>query len=110
MSKKVVFELRNPSRSVYARALPEPSGAFLVLKNSICYNKRRKNDNFGHLRKDLISKDILTPSSSETFIFKKDVRFESATAAASVIMGGNASGPFSWKLEGSNTKYSDWKS
>ncbi|QTA78902.1 DUF4357 [Desulfonema limicola] len=109
MAAKIIFELRDNRRCVYASAFADNDDSFIVKKGSICFEKKRKNDNFFGLRTKLIDDGILKPLEENKYIFSKNYKFNSPTTAASVIMGGNASGPFSWKLKGSNLNYKEWK-
>jgi len=109
MAAKITFELRDNRRCVYASAFADTDDSFIVKKGSICFEKKRKNDTFKELRNKLIDEGILKSLENKKYIFSKNYKFSSPSAAASVIMGGNASGPFSWKLKGSNLNYKEWK-
>jgi len=63
------------------------------------------------MREGLVSDGRLTGAEAAGFYrFAADVVFSSPSAAAAIVAGRSASGPFEWKLETNGTPYRDWKS
>ena len=69
-------------------------GSYARLKVSMNFTK----NNYSKLRDSLVSEEILVEE-GDSLIFKKDYDFESASAAAAVVLGRAADGPSVWKDE-----------
>ena len=112
--KDYMFELSHESdKSTLITAFANQiDGEFFVLKDSCASIEQRretqtlKNES---TRKLLIRKEKLKKGKN-SFIFTEDVKFSSASAAASVILNGHA-GVREWKVKGTKkeTDYSKWR-
>lgn len=107
----VRFELSNRKRGLTATAILE-NGDFVVQAGS---RARRQWDGinteastYGRLHAELRRMGVLAED-GESCIFAKSYAFKSPSAAASVVNGRPASGPFEWKLAGTETTYKDWE-
>jgi len=95
-----------------ARAIESDAG-FVVLAGSTA--RRGSTGTFPEgyrvMREGLVSDGRLTGAEAAGFYrFAADVVFSSPSAAAAIVAGRSASGPFEWKLETNGTPYRDWKS
>lgn len=73
---------------------------FTVLKGSPVKKDKNNGINKGYaaLRDELISKEVLIPSTDGShYLFAIDYAFNSSSAAAAVIVGNNTSGPANWR-------------
>jgi hypothetical protein len=101
--EKDVFHLR--IKSAYARMVRSAS-SYIVLVGSTALAKERPSAEqwCKGIRARLTTAGILIPTSNPNLLeFSKDTAFDSPSTAASVVYGGNASGPVVWKLEDGRT-------
>lgn len=87
-------------KSIEAKGLRSPNG-FVVLSGSESVLKDREGAKthgawIVALRAKLLADGSLKQSGNR-LVFVKDVEFSSPSAAAAVVMGGNAAGPVAWK-------------
>ena len=107
-----VFELVSKRGSHYnAEAIIE--GPHFIVRAGSLAKKEWKNETHAKgtqkIRNDLINKKILKPD-GENFKFAKDYAFDSASAAAKVVVARNANGLDEWRLKGSpNQTLRDWE-
>jgi hypothetical protein len=69
------------------------------------------HNSYERLRDELIAKGVLVPKSDDPNIleFIEDFSFDSPSAAASVVLGRNASGPLEWKIKGTQQTLKEWR-
>lgn len=93
------FSFDGPSYSAKGRVTDE---GFLILSGSQAAPRFTVgNPGYEKIRKQLIDDGILKPETqSDRLIFTKDFSANSSSQAASIIAGGNRSGPESWKSSG----------
>jgi hypothetical protein len=97
--EKDIFHLR--IKSAYARMVRSAS-SYIVLGGSTALAKERPSAErwCKGIRDRLISAGILQSTVDPNLLkFSKDTAFDSPSTAASVVNGGNASGPSVWKLD-----------
>jgi hypothetical protein len=87
-------------KGAQAKGMRSPNG-FVVYKGSTAVLQERESAKVHGawvlaLRANLIEQGQLIPDAGY-FRFTKDVEFASPSAAAAVVVGGNAAGPISWK-------------
>ncbi len=84
---------------------------FIVLKRSTARIKGAESwESYVDLREQLVEENKLSLSEEEGYyIFTENVAFNSPSAAAAVICATNINGPITWKIEGSNKTYKEWK-
>lgn len=89
----------------------EVHGEFFVLQGSTARNGAVDSWTSYHaLRDQLVNEHRLVPDSDSRFLrFVEDVAFKSPSAAAAVVYAGNQNGPLTWKIQGTNTTYRQWK-
>ena len=108
--KGYMFEIYHTASKVKAWA-NEINKDFFVLKGSQATAKTTGGKvTYQAIRQELINKgDLEEDKSIEGYVFTKDVKFSSASAAASVIINRHA-GPREWKIRGKKEKdYSYWR-
>lgn len=103
-----IFYMNTFDTSAYAQKI---DGKFVVLKDSIARHRTIESfaDTYRKLRLQLIAEGKLSydPLSSK-LIFTQDVPFNSSTAAAAVVGGGNLSGRTTFKIRDTNVTYGEW--
>jgi hypothetical protein len=90
----------------------EASGEFVVLAGSIGkrYEVPSCDETIKRRRAQLVEDGILGPTEDDRFlVFTKDTAFDSPSGAASMIYGGNVSGPKYWKHVTTGQKYGEWR-
>lgn len=98
-------------RGVNATA-QEIDGEFIVRRASTARKEEYASwTNYRSLRSGLIDEGIIVPSPTDPkmLVFTDDVVFNSPSAAAAVVYGGNANGRVEWKVEGTGQTYGDWQ-
>ena len=108
--KGFMFELVHQSSGIRATA-NEINGDFFVLEGSRATTEGRKQSTHRKKRQILIDKgDLKQIGNSTTYEFTKDVYISSPSAAASIVIDGQAS-PREWKIKGTKEKkdYNDWR-
>ncbi len=60
-------------------------------------------------RKNLVENDALEARDRNTYRFTRDIEFRTPSAAASVVYGGNISGPINWRLQDDGRTYKEWR-
>lgn len=106
---EVLFEIS--SGGLHATAV-ERGAEFVVLKGSQAKKKTSPSlDSFLKLRERLISDSVLVDVSADSDLleFSEDVAFSSTSAAATIVRGGNRSGPSEWRHKQSGATYGDWQ-
>ena len=105
------FTLQVPKHEGTARARLE-EGNFIIEAGSKARKKwssTSKHPGYRDLFNDLVEQGVLVPEGDHN-TFAKSYVFSSTSAAASVVVGHNASGPASWMLEGKENKsYGKWE-
>jgi uncharacterized protein DUF4357 len=101
-----IDESRNPGEvftflesGTNARAR-ESSGEFVILAGSIAKRKEVQScdEELKKRRAQLVADGILRPSDDRnSLVFTKDFAFDSPSGAASIVYGGNVSGPRYWR-------------
>ena len=107
-SSNDVFTFTESGTSARAR---EESGEFVVLAGSLARGSEIDSceDSVRRQRAQFSSDGILVPAEDGRLRFTRDIGFKSPSRAASVVYGGNASGPQYWKHEGTRQSYRDWR-
>lgn len=97
-------------RGVKASA-KEISGEFIVQSGSTARSEEKEWwTSYRSLRHDLIAEGKIRPSEDpDLLIFTEDVAFNSPSAAAAVINGGNANGRTEWKIMDGGLTYGEWQ-
>jgi hypothetical protein len=69
-----------------------------------------QHHSYQRLRDELVAKGLLVPrpESPNEAEFTANVPFPSSSAAASVVLGRNASGPLEWKQQATKTTLKEW--
>ncbi len=103
------FVLENQKHAIRATAVLV-DGEFIVQAGSTA---RRDwaglaHHNYAGLYSELIRSGVLAPQGSHC-VFTESYAFSSPSAAATVVFGRAASGPQSWRLEGSEMTYKEWE-
>jgi len=95
------FELT--TKNLSAKSIMTNEG-MVVLKGSQAIEKHLPSLSSGYIRKreELIADKVLVPEGNK-LVFSKDFLFSSPSAASSVIIGNNSSGPQYWATEGGIT-------
>ena len=114
--KHPMFELIHESRTnILIKAFAnQVDGDFFILKGSCASVEPRREHQTPKntsIRKELLDdKTLKENDDKKTFIFTKDIKFSSASAAASVVLNGHA-GVREWKIRGTEEKkdYSEWR-
>lgn len=105
------FVLATPRRGIEARARLE-DGRFIVeagaKASSEWVGTTSAGSTYGKLFQELVDQGILVVD-GEHRTLTRDYAFSSTSGAAAVINGRPASGPISWKLEGTEKTYKDWE-
>jgi Domain of unknown function (DUF4357) len=104
-----VFTFSESGTSARAR---ESSGEFVVLAGSIARRQEVQSCEEGlkKRRAQLIVDGILKPTEDgKSLIFTQDLAFDSPTAAARVVYGGNVSGPKFWRHSETGQRYGEWR-
>lgn len=87
-------------------------GRFIVEKGSLARNQwsgtTSSHSTYGKLHGELVRQAVLV-GAGKLRTFDKDYAFKSPSAAAAVVSGRPASGPATWKLEGSDRTYAEWE-
>ena len=90
----------------------ESGGEFVVLAGS---QARVRETNTIHKgakaqRKQFVEDGVFVKSEDgQSYVFTRDVAFNSPSGAASIIYGGNVSGPTYWKRESDGLTYKEWR-
>lgn len=102
LQNQQIFYLKG-SRGADAQGQPTSDG-FLVFKNSHAAGSMTTSitSNRINFRANLIDQNIITLQ-GDHYIFPEDYIFNSASAAASVVLGRNANGLTEWKLKSGKT-------
>lgn len=92
----------------------EIDGNFVVFKNSTARKHGVESwetyPAYRILRDQLVNDGKLRDSEQEGFyVFAEDVPFNSPSAAATVVYGGNQNGRTAWKVKGTNQTYANWQ-
>jgi len=90
----------------------ETGGEFVVLAGSLARVKETKtiHDGAKSRRRQLVEDGALEKTEDgRHYMFVRDVAFSSPSGAASVVYGGNVSGPAYWKREGDGVPYKEWR-
>lgn len=98
-------------RGVNATA-QEIDGEFIVRRGSTAKAEEKEwFTSYRTLRRELIEEGKIAPSSTDptVLVFTDDVIFNSPSAAAAVVYGGNANGRTEWKVEGTGQSYGGWQ-
>ncbi|MEQ9379436.1 MAG: DUF4357 domain-containing protein, partial [Pirellulales bacterium] len=98
-------------RGVNATA-QEIDGEFGVRRGSTARKEEYASwTNYRSLRRGLIDEGKIEPSPNDPamLIFADDVVFNSPSAAAAVVYGGNANGRTEWKVDRTGQTYGDWQ-
>lgn len=67
-------------------------------------------DCFSGLRDQLVTEGKIRNKDADFYYFVEDVPFQSASAASSVVLARQSSGPTIWKMENNNqVTYRDWQ-
>lgn len=103
------FVLENKKHAICATAVLV-DGEFIVQAGSTA---RRDwaglaHHNYAGLYSELIRSGVLAPQGNHC-VFTESYAFSSPSAAATVVFGRAASGPQSWRLEGSEMTYKEWE-
>lgn len=103
------FVLENQKHAIRATAVLV-DGEFIVQAGSTA---RRDwaglaHHNYASLYSELIRSEVLAPEGNHC-VFTESYAFSSPSAAATVVFGRAASGPQSWRLEGSEMTYKEWE-
>lgn len=90
----------------------EGSGEFVILEGSLA--RLAENDSCGdsvkRQRAQMLADGILVPVEGGGCLrFTRDAGFDSSSRAASIVYGGNASGPQFWKHQTTKQSYRDWR-
>jgi hypothetical protein len=103
-----LFEMSPVGTNATAR---EYQGEFIVLKGSTARKQGIQSwTSYRQLREQLVQERHLTPGADDRYyVFEHDVPFNSPSAAAAVIVGGNQNGTLVWKVKGTGQSYKDWK-
>ena len=105
------FVLATPRRGIEARARLE-KGRFIVeagaKASSEWVGTTSAGSTYGKLFQELVDQGILVVD-GEHSVLTRDYAFSSTSGAAAVINGRPASGPISWKLEGTDKTYKEWE-
>jgi hypothetical protein len=89
----------------------EYQGEFIVLKGSTARMQGVQSwTSYRQLRDQLVQEGQLTPDAEgRYYVFQNDVPFNSPSAAAAVIFGGNQNGTLTWKVKVTGQSYKAWK-
>lgn len=89
----------------------EIEGEFIVFKGSTARKEARPSwKSYKGLREQLLKDGKIANSLNDGFyVFKENVAFNSPSAAAAVIFGGNQNGRKRWRIQGSKKTYAQWK-
>ena len=89
----------------------EIEGEFIVFKGSTARKESKPSwKSYKGLREQLLKDGkIIDSPDKEFYIFKENVAFNSPSAAAAVIFGGNQNGRKRWRIQGSKKTYAQWK-
>src|SRR4051794_39350288 len=88
----------------------EIDGEFVVLKGSTARKQGIPSwTSYKALRAQLVQEGKLADGPNPSlYVFTEDVPFNSPSAAAAVVFGGNQRGPLVWRTEGGSRTYRDW--
>jgi hypothetical protein len=88
----------------------EVDGEFVVMKGSTARKQGiAKWTNYKVLRDQLVQEGRLVEADNPSIlVFSEDVAFASPSAAATVVFGGNQSGPQVWRTEDGAMTYKEW--
>lgn len=86
-------------------------GQFVVLKGSTARKQGVESwTSYKGLRAELIERGrIVDASDPQLLAFADNVSFDSPSAAAAVVLGGNANGRIEWKVADTGKTYADWQ-
>jgi hypothetical protein len=86
-------------------------GAFVVMKGSTARKQCiAKWTNYKALRDQFVQDGRLVGADDPSLlVFAEDVAFASPSAAATVVFGGNQSGPQAWRTEDGAMTYKEWR-
>lgn len=103
------FILENRKYAIYATAVLR-DGEFIVQSGSTARGDWAglAHHNYAGLYSELIRSGALAPQGDHC-VFTESYAFRSPSAAATVVLGRAASGPQSWRLEGTEMTYKDWE-
>lgn len=103
------FVLENRRHSIHATAVLR-NGEFIVEAGSTARGgwAGLPHHNYAGLYSELIRSGVLAPQGNHC-VFTESYAFSSPSAAATVVFGRAASGPQSWRLEGSEMTYKEWE-
>jgi hypothetical protein len=89
----------------------EYQGEFIVLKGSTARKQGTPSwTSYRQLRDQLVQDGHLKPDNDDKYyLFQNDVPFNSPSAAATVIFGGNQNGTLAWKVKETGQSYKEWK-
>lgn len=89
----------------------EIDGEFIVFKGSTARKEAMPSwTSYKTLREQLLRDGkIIDSSDKEFYVFKENVAFNSPSAAAAVLFGGNQNGRKRWRIQGSKKSYAQWK-
>ena len=90
----------------------EAGGEFVVLKDSIARVKETKSitgaAKIQH-RQFVEDGTLAKTADGQHYTFTRDVAFPSPSGAASIIYGGNISGPRTWRRDSDGLTYKEWR-
>lgn len=103
-----VFQMSPVGTHATAR---EFQGEFVVLKGSLARKESVASwTSYRQLREQLVAdRRLVDAPDGKNYVFQEDVAFNSPSAAAAVVYGGNQNGPLVWKETRSGKSYRDWK-
>ncbi|TPG55037.1 GIY-YIG nuclease family protein [Sphingomonas glacialis] len=103
------FVLENRRHDIHATAVLR-DGEFIVEAGSTARGSWAglAHHNYVGLYSELIRSGVLAPQGNHC-VFTESYAFSSPSAAATVVFGRAASGPQSWRLEGSEMTYKEWE-
>ena len=91
------FSFTGPTFEARGRVTDE---GFLILKGSTAApDFKVGSSGYQRMREKLVEDGVLLPDSGR-LVFTRDISANSSSQAASIVAGGNRSGPFSWKSNG----------
>lgn len=105
------FVLESRKHGLRATALLS-DGEFVVEEGSLARTAweglNGQSASYAPLHAELIRSGVLAPRGDQC-VFTRDYVFNSPSAAAAVIYGRSANGPYSWRLEGKGITYKEWE-
>lgn len=109
VTQSPVFVLTSRTRSMKAYG-QEIDGEFFVLKNSDASEEWTSTPHsYQTLFERVVSEGALSEPINGLRKFVDDYAFNSPSAAAAVVLGRNANGRTSWKVDGTDLTYAEWQ-